>query len=140
MRWPCSIAARTSSCRAARQRCCSRVEQHTDNETESTAMADTKGTSPLAGKPATESMLVDVPRLITAYFALRPDPAQAVQRVAFGTSGHRGSSFDATFNEWHVAAITQASCEYRIENGIRGALLPCPQTHGMFTPSGRCAI
>jgi phosphoglucomutase len=64
--------------------------------------------SPLAGKPAPSALLVDVPRLITAYYSDAPDPAIPAQRVAFGTSGHRGSSFNRSFNEAHVLAITQA--------------------------------
>ena len=69
--------------------------------------------NPLAGKPAPAASLVNVPRLITAYYSEKPDPAIAAQRVAFGTSGHRGSSFDVGFNENHVLAISQAICEYR---------------------------
>jgi phosphoglucomutase len=64
--------------------------------------------SPLAGKPAPPGLLVDVPRLVTAYYAGVPDPAVSAQRVSFGTSGHRGSSFDLSFNEGHILAITQA--------------------------------
>ena len=62
--------------------------------------------NPAAGKPAEASSLVNVPRLVTAYYAERPDPSVPEQRVAFGTSGHRGSSFARTFNEWHILAIT----------------------------------
>ena len=69
--------------------------------------------SPLAGKPADPSLLVNVPRLVTAYYTGRPDPAVPAQRVSFGTSGHRGSSFDDAFNEAHILAITQAICRYR---------------------------
>ena len=69
--------------------------------------------SPLAGKPAPLGILVDVPRLITAYYTEVPDPKVPAQRVAFGTSGHRGSSFNRAFNEWHILAITQAICLYR---------------------------
>lgn len=69
--------------------------------------------SPLAGKPVPVSLLVNVPRLVTAYFMLAPDPAIVSQRVAFGTSGHRGSAFAAAFNEKHILAITQAVCLYR---------------------------
>ena len=69
--------------------------------------------NPRAGQLANSSELVDVPKLITAYFELRPDPQVPEQRVAFGTSGHRGSSFDSSFNEWHILAITQAICLYR---------------------------
>ena len=67
--------------------------------------------SPLAGKPATESQPVDVAALLAAYHDLEPDPSVPEQRVAFGTSGHRGSSFDRSFNEWHVLAVVQAICE-----------------------------
>jgi phosphoglucomutase len=70
--------------------------------------------SPLVGKPAEPAMLVNVPRLVTAYYAERPDPAIAAQRVAFGTSGHRGSAFDIAFNEAHILATTQAICLYRV--------------------------
>ena len=69
--------------------------------------------SPLAGKPAPSEILVNVPRLVTAYFSEVPDPSVPGQRVVFGTSGHRGSSFETSFNEWHVLAISQAICEYR---------------------------
>ena len=69
--------------------------------------------SPLAGKPAPASMLVNVSRLVTAYYAEHPDPSVAAERVAFGTSGHRGSAFDRTFTEMHILAITQAICAYR---------------------------
>src|SRR5262249_39714166 len=77
-------------------------------------------TSARAGQPATPADLVDVPKLVTAYFAVHPDPAEPAQRVSFGTSGHRGSAFTATFNEDHIAATTQAICEYRDGQGIRG--------------------
>src|SRR6202790_5482474 len=72
-----------------------------------------KTVSPLAGKPVTQAMLVNVPRLVTAYFSGKPDPAIAAQRVAFGTSGHRGSAFDNAFNENHILAISQAICLHR---------------------------
>src|SRR6185312_16778982 len=78
--------------------------------------------SPLAGNPATPELLVDVPRLVTAYYTEVPDPSVPAQRVAFGTSGHRGSSFEHTFNEWHVLAISQAICDYRKRQGIGGPL------------------
>jgi phosphoglucomutase len=74
-------------------------------------------TDPRAGKPATPDMLVNVPRLITAYYALKPDPAEPAQRVSFGTSGHRGSPFSMGFNEDHILAISQAICEYRKQQG-----------------------
>ena len=95
---------------------------------------------PLAGKPAPESMLVDVPRLVTAYFADRPDPSVAAERVAFGTSGHRGSSLERTFNEWHVLAISQAVCEYRAHQGITGPLFLGADTHALSTPAMASAI
>src|SRR5882724_685787 len=76
--------------------------------------------SPLAGKPAPASMLVNVPRLVTAYFSGKPDPAVPSQRVAFGTSGHRGSAFNNAFNEAHILAISQALCDYRRRAGIDG--------------------
>ena len=78
--------------------------------------------SPWAGKPAPRSLLVNIPRLVTAYFALMPDPAVASQRVTFGTSGHRGSAFAGSFNEAHILAITQAVCLYRRHAGIDGPL------------------
>jgi phosphoglucomutase len=73
--------------------------------------------SPLAGKVAERSMLVDVPRLITAYYSAQPDASIPAQCVAFGTSGHRGSAFDNAFNEWHIIAITQSICIYRKSQG-----------------------
>lgn len=69
--------------------------------------------SPFAGKPAPAQLLADIPRLVTAYYTGQPDAAISTQRVAFGTSGHRGSSFELSFNEWHVLAISQAICLYR---------------------------
>ena len=68
--------------------------------------------SPSAGKPAEASMLVNVPKLVTAYYTEVPDPSVPEQRVAFGTSGHRGSAFEKAFNEWHILAISQAICLY----------------------------
>jgi phosphoglucomutase len=87
--------------------------------------------SPLAGKPAPESILVNVPRLMTEYYALEPDPAVAAQRVAFGTSGHRGTSRECSFNEEHILAITQAICLYRRQNGIDGPIFMGIDTHGL---------
>ena len=78
--------------------------------------------SPFAGKPAPAELLVDIPRLVTAYYTGQPDAAISTQRVAFGTSGHRGSSFELSFNEWHVLAISQAICLYRKAQGIDGPL------------------
>ena len=96
--------------------------------------------NPLAGKPAPVSMLVDVPRLITAYYTLHPDPTVAAQRVSFGTSGHRGSSFEASFNEWHVLAITQAICLYRRQRGIDGPLYLGFDTHALSAPAFASAL
>ena len=96
--------------------------------------------SPLAGKPATRDMLVDVGRLVAAYYAEVPDPSIAAQRVAFGTSGHRGSSFNGTFNEWHVLAITQAICEYRQQQKISGPLYLGIDTHALSAPAFESAL
>jgi len=87
--------------------------------------------SPLAGKPAPESILVNLPRLMTMYYALEVDPSVATQRVAFGTSGHRGTSFESSFNEEHILAITQAICLYRQQNGIDGPLFIGIDTHAL---------
>lgn len=91
--------------------------------------------SPLAGKPAPQSLLVDVPALLAAYADLRPDPGVPAQRVAFGTSGHRGSSFDRNFNEWHVLAISQAICDYRRTKSINGPLYIGIDTHALSQPA-----
>jgi len=96
--------------------------------------------SPLAGKPAPLSILVNVPRLITAYYKEIPDPSVASQRVAFGTSGHRGSSFDAAFNEWHILAVTQAICEYRKQHGTDGPLFLGMDTHALSVPALASAL
>ncbi|MEO7057994.1 MAG: phosphoglucomutase (alpha-D-glucose-1,6-bisphosphate-dependent) [Caldimonas sp.] len=96
--------------------------------------------SPLAGKPAPPSSLVDVARLVTAYYTGIPDPTIAAQRVAFGTSGHRGSSFDMSFNEHHVLAITQAICAYRNKQGIDGPLYLGIDTHALSEPACASAI
>ncbi|NEE27158.1 phosphoglucomutase, alpha-D-glucose phosphate-specific, partial [Streptomyces sp. SID7982] len=82
-----------------------------------------------AGHPAQSADLVDVARLVTAYYALHPDPADPAQRVAFGTSGHRGSAFAAAFNEDHIAATTQAICDYRTRQGTDGPLFLGADTH-----------
>ena len=79
---------------------------------------------PRAGTPAEPRDLVDVPHLVTAYYAQHPDPADPAQQVAFGTSGHRGSSLSASFNEDHIVATTQAICEYRHRQGIDGPAVP----------------
>ena len=96
--------------------------------------------SPLAGKPAPTSMLVDVPKLLAAYTDLRPDPSQPTQRVAFGTSGHRGSSFARSFNEWHVLAISQAICDYRGNQNIDGPLYIGIDTHALSQPALESAL
>jgi len=95
---------------------------------------------PLAGKPAPESLLVNVPKLVTAYYAERPDPAVAAQRVVFGTSGHRGSSLQVGFNEVHVLAITQAICLYRRTHGIDGPLFLGWDTHALSEPARVSAL
>jgi phosphoglucomutase len=86
---------------------------------------------PSAGKLAEGSMLVNVPRLVTAYYTEVPEPSAPEQRIAFGTSGHRGSAFDKTFNEWHVLAITQAICRYRERQKIDGPLFLGMDTHAL---------
>jgi len=96
--------------------------------------------SPLAGKPATPAMLVDVPRLVTSYYTDAPDPSVQAQRVSFGTSGHRGSAFDITFNEWHVLAISQAICDYRKRKGIGGPLFLGIDTHALSVPACASAL
>ena len=96
--------------------------------------------SPLAGKPAPRSLLVDVPRLVSAYYTNVPDPSVPSQRVAFGTSGHRGSSFQCSFNEWHVLAVTQAICQYRQRHGITGPLFLGIDTHALSHPACASAL
>ena len=93
-----------------------------------------------AGKPVTPAMLVDVPRLLDAYFAVKPDPSVAAQRVAFGTSGHRGSAFTASFNEDHILAIAQAICLYRKGQGIDGPLFIGRDTHALSGPALESAL
>ncbi len=91
--------------------------------------------SPLAGKPATHEMLVNIPRLITAYYSEKPDAAVPSQRISFGTSGHRGSSLKISFNENHILAITQAICLYRKEQKIDGPLFIGIDTHALSEPA-----
>jgi phosphoglucomutase len=93
-----------------------------------------------AGKPADPSILVNVPKLVTAYYALRPDPSDPKQRVVFGTSGHRGSAFDCAFNEWHILAITQAICDYRKLQKIHGPLFLGMDTHALSEPAFASAL
>ncbi len=96
--------------------------------------------SPLAGQPATAAPLVDVPRLIDAYYQVKPDVSVPTQRVAFGTSGHRGVSFEASFNEAHVLAITQAICNFRSGHGIGGPLFLGIDTHALSGPAFQSAL
>ena len=96
--------------------------------------------SPLAGRLAAPSTLVDVASLITAYGANVPDFSVAEQRVAFGTSGHRGSAFENSFNEWHVLAISQAICDYRKQQGISGPLFLGMDTHALSAPACASAL
>jgi phosphoglucomutase len=95
---------------------------------------------PRAGQPAAPSDLVNVAKLVTAYYAVHPDPGDVAQRVAFGTSGHRGSSFNATFNEDHILATTQAICEYRASKGIGGPLFLGIDTHALAEPAQVSAL
>lgn len=94
----------------------------------------------LAGKPAPRGLLVNVPRLIATYYTDQPDPANPAQRVAFGTSGHRGSSLKRSFNEDHILAITQAICELRLAQGISGPLYMGMDTHALSEPALRTAL
>src|SRR5712692_6148031 len=87
--------------------------------------------NPRAGKPPDPSMLANIPRLMTAYYTTRPDPTQREQRVAFGTSGHRGSAFTGSFNEAHILATTQAICAYRQQEKIDGPLFLGIDTHAL---------
>jgi phosphoglucomutase len=96
--------------------------------------------NPAAGKPADPTILVNVPKLVTAYYAFRPDPSDPRQRVAFGTSGHRGSAFDGAFNEWHILAITQAICDYRKQQKIDGPLFLGMDTHALSEPAFASAL
>src|ERR1700674_1529106 len=95
---------------------------------------------PRAGQPAAPSDLVDVPKLVTDYYIVHPDPGDIAQRVSFGTSGHRGSAFTATFNEDHVLATTQAICEYRARQGIDGPLYLGADTHALSEPAQVSAL
>ncbi len=96
--------------------------------------------SPLAGKPVQADILVNIPKLVTAYYSEIPDPLVLGQRVVFGTSGHRGSSFDRSFNEWHILAISQAICHYRIQNKIDGPLFLGIDTHALSEPALSSAL
>jgi phosphoglucomutase len=96
--------------------------------------------NPLAGKPADPATLVNVPKLITAYYTEIPDPSIPTQRVLFGTSGHRGSAFDRAFNEWHILAISQAICLYRKQHKINGPLFLGMDTHALSVPALTSAL
>src|SRR5882672_5121797 len=98
------------------------------------------GIHPLAGQPAPASILVDVSKLIAAYSSEKPDAMIREQQVAFGTSGHRGSSFKQSFNEWHILAITQAICEYRVSQGTTGPLYLGRDTHALSGPACASAL
>jgi phosphoglucomutase len=95
---------------------------------------------PLAGKPAPRDLLVDVPRLVSAYYTHRADPADPAQRVSFGTSGHRGTSLSSSFNEAHILAICQALCEHRKAAGIDGPLYLGMDTHALSEPAQATAV
>ena len=101
---------------------------------------ETMEVSPLAGKPAEPEMLVNVPKLVTAYYTETPDPSIPEQRVSFGTSGHRGSAFEKAFNEWHILAISQAICLYRKQQAIDGPLFLGMDTHALSVPALASAL
>jgi phosphoglucomutase len=96
--------------------------------------------SPLAGKPVPARLLTDIPKLVTAYYSERPDASVPAHRVAFGTSGHRGSSFECSFNETHVLAMSQAICAYRSREGISGPLFLGFDTHALSAPAFASAL
>ncbi len=96
--------------------------------------------NPAAGRPADPSILVNVPKLVTAYYSLQPDPSDRTQQVVFGTSGHRGSAFDVAFNEWHILAITQAICDYRKKQRIDGPIFLGMDTHALSEPAFASAL
>lgn len=100
----------------------------------------TSNISPLAGQPATSAMLEDIPRLVTAYYTQAPDPTVPAQRVAFGTSGHRGSALGKSFNEQHILAISQAICLYRKQQQIDGPLFLGWDTHALSAPASASAL
>ncbi|MGA2081723.1 MAG: phosphoglucomutase (alpha-D-glucose-1,6-bisphosphate-dependent) [Holophaga sp.] len=95
---------------------------------------------PLAGKPAPKSLLTDLPALVNAYFAVRPDPQDPAAQVSFGTSGHRGSSLNGTFNEDHILAVVQAVCLHRRQAGITGPLFLGKDTHALSEPAQTTAL
>ena len=95
---------------------------------------------PLAGEPAPRDLLVDVPRLVAGYYTVHPDPSRAEQRVSFGTSGHRGTSGDGSFNEDHILAVAQAVSEYRARHGVDGPLVVGADTHALSESALRTAL
>jgi phosphoglucomutase len=95
---------------------------------------------PQAGMPAPAASLVDVAKLVDAYYSVKPDPADPSQRVGFGTSGHRGCSFDGSFNENHILAISQAVCDFRVRHGIDGPLFIGIDTHALSVPAFETAL
>ena len=97
-------------------------------------------THPLAGKPAPKELLIDVNRLEEAFYGTKPDISDPNQLVSFGTSGHRGTSSNATFTEAHILAITQAICEYRHNQGVTGPLFMGKDTHALSRPAERVAL
>ena len=97
-------------------------------------------THPLAGKTATKEQFINIPQLITDYFTQHPDPSMREQRVAFGTSGHRGSSLNNSFNEQHILATTQAICDYRVKQGITGPVFMGIDSHALSTPAQLTAL
>src|SRR4051794_10915499 len=106
----------------------------------SDSLAGHRRISPLAGHPAPKELLIDVARLERDYFERAPDMNDPAQRVAFGTSGHRGSSLRASFTEAHILAITQAICDYRRARGIDGPLYMGKDTHALSAPAQRTAL
>src|ERR1035438_8789022 len=96
--------------------------------------------SPYAGKPAQPWMLVNIPRLVSAYYTEKPDPSIPGQKVPFGTSGHRGSSLKISFNEWHILAIAQAICLYRKQQKTDGPLFMGMDTHALSVPAFASAL
>src|SRR5579871_4768075 len=96
--------------------------------------------SPNAGRKPEAAQLVDVPKLLAAYFDRKPDPAVVAERVSFGTSGHRGSAFRASFNEAHILAITEAICRYRKKEGTDGPLFLARDTHALSAPAQDSAL
>jgi phosphoglucomutase len=102
--------------------------------------AEQSRVDPRAGEPAAGTALVDVPALLRAYADARPDPAVPAERVVFGTSGHRGSSFERSFNEWHVLAISQAICDYRVAHDSSGPLFIGIDTHALSAPAFTSAL